>query len=83
MPDTKLMPVRHAPANPFTVTVYGSHPTYHVTVDDRIAAVRRFDRAQCQAALALPGLQKTVARAVHTRLRQIEREATAQQAGQA
>lgn len=83
MPDTKLMPVRHAPANPFTATVYGSHQTYYMTADDRIAAVRRFDRAQCQAALALPGLQKTVARAVHTRLRQIEREATAQQAGQA
>lgn len=67
-------------ANPFVATVYGSHQTYHVTVDDRIAAVRRFDRAQCQAALALPDLQKTVARAVHSRLRQIERDSGARSA---
>lgn len=58
-------------ANPFAATVYNGHQTYHMTVDDRIAAVRRFTREQCQAALALPGLQKTVARAVRSRLRQL------------
>ena len=68
-------------ANPFAATVYGSHQTYHVTVDDRIAAVRRFTtREQCQAALALPDLQKTVARAVHSRLRQLERDSGARSA---
>ncbi|MCD6663482.1 MAG: hypothetical protein LT082_08790 [Comamonas sp.] len=61
-------------ANPFAATVYNGHQTYHITVEDRIAAVRRFTSEQCQAALALPNLQKTVARAVHSRLRQLERD---------
>lgn len=62
-------------ANPFAAGVYGGHQTYHMGADDRIAAVRRFDRAQCQAALALPHLQKTVASAVQRRLRQLDVEA--------
>jgi len=41
----------------------------------RIEMVARFDAAQCQAALAVPGLQKTVERKIHTRLRQLERQA--------
>lgn len=79
MPDTDPMPVRQPAAHPFAASVYGSHQTYHLTVDDRIAAVRNFDRAQCQAALALPDLQKTVARAVHARLRRLDRDAATQQ----
>lgn len=68
-------------ANPFAATVYGSHQTYHVTADDRIAAVRHFTtREQCRAALVLPGLQKTVARAVRSRLRQLERDSGARSA---
>lgn len=43
---------------------------YHVTVDDRIAAVKRMtDRAQLEAALGVPGLQKTVERAIRARLK--------------
>lgn len=44
--------------------------TYHITVDDRIAAVKRMtDRATLEAALAVPNLQKTVERAIRARLK--------------
>lgn len=61
-------------SNPFAATRYGNLQTYHMTVDDRIRAVRDFNAAQCRAALRLNDLQKTVERAVKARLRQIERE---------
>lgn len=59
--------------NPFATGVYYGHQTYLVTVDDRCAAARRFDRAQCEAALRVPDLQKTVLNAVRARLRQLDR----------
>lgn len=61
-------------SNPFASVRYGDLQTYHVTVDDRIQAVRDFNAAQCRAALRLDDLQKTVERAVKARLRHIERE---------
>lgn len=44
------------------------------SVSDRLARVRTFDRAQCEAALALPELQKTVAAAVRRRLKFLAKE---------
>ncbi|MCY1215357.1 hypothetical protein D9M68_540850 [compost metagenome] len=58
--------------NPFKANCYNGHQTYHVTTEDRIRAVKGFSRAQCLAALEVPGLQKTVERAVQARLRQLE-----------
>ncbi|GKS85571.1 hypothetical protein AVMA1855_15485 [Acidovorax sp. SUPP1855] len=62
--------------NPFKAGVYGGVPTYHVTADDRLRLVSSFERAQCDAALLVPGLQKTVASAVHRRIRHLDRVAT-------
>ncbi len=57
--------------NPFKGPRYDDMQTYHVTADDRIRAVKAFSREQCLAALAVPGLQKTVERVVQARLRQL------------
>lgn len=46
---------------------------YYVTADDRIGAVARFDRAQCEAALLQKGLQKTVVSALNKRLRHLDK----------
>lgn len=59
--------------NPFFAYASYGHQFYDVGATDRIARVRHFDRKQCLAALALPDLQKTVARAIERRLRQIGR----------
>lgn len=58
-------------ANVFAAQHYGDLQTYHLTADDRIRAVAGFDRAQCLAALEVPGLQKTVEKAVRVRLRKL------------
>lgn len=59
--------------NPFLAATYEGREFYDIVAEDRIRRVKHFDRAQCLAALALPDLQKTVARAVERRLRQLER----------
>ena len=46
----------------------------HCTAEDRIRAVRRFNRDQCMQAMQIKGLQKTVIAAVARRLRQLEPE---------
>ena len=62
--------------NPFKAGVHGGVQTYHCVVEDRIRLVAWFDRAQCEAALQMPGLQKTVTTAVQRRLRYFDRVAT-------
>ncbi|HRL98088.1 MAG TPA: hypothetical protein PLE22_01440 [Acidovorax sp.] len=51
-------------ANPFKAALHAGVQTYYCTAEDRIRLVAWFDRAQCEAALKLPDLQKTVAAAV-------------------
>lgn len=46
-----------------------------VDAEARLDRVRDFDREQCARALRVPGLQKTVERAIHVRQRKLEREA--------
>ena len=55
--------------NPFKAMVYDGVQMYHQSADDRVRAVASFGRAECDAALQLPSLQKTVATAVQRRLR--------------
>ena len=59
--------------NPFMAGVHGGIQTYHCVAEDRIRAVARFDRAQCEAALKLTGLQKTVEAAVRRRMRHLDK----------
>lgn len=54
--------------NPFKGPCYNGQQLYHLVVDDRIRMVKDFDAEQCTAALQVPGLQKTVDRAIRTRL---------------
>ena len=62
------------PLWPFAGQVYdtrcGPLQTYQLSASDRIDAVKRMtDRAQLEAALAVPDLQKSVADAIRRRLR--------------
>lgn len=57
--------------NPFMhAQGYGS-----VSVEDRLRDVPTFDLEQCRAALAVPGLQKTVEQRLRARIRKLEKEA--------
>ena len=62
--------------NPFKAGEHDGVQVYYGTADDRIFAVGRFDRIQCEAALRLPDLQKTVAAAVQRRLHHLDKVAT-------
>lgn len=62
--------------NPFKAGVHNGVQTYHCVAEDRIRMVAWFDRAKCEAALQLPGLQKTVADAVRRRLRYFDQVVT-------
>ncbi|MDR1276406.1 MAG: hypothetical protein LBL72_08530 [Candidatus Accumulibacter sp.] len=49
-------------------------PLYKVTAYDRVDAVKKFDRAKCEAALKVDDLQKTVEHAICARIHKLERE---------
>lgn len=63
------------PSNPFQAGHEDGTPMYYASVDDRIHAVKSFTREQCEAALQVQYLQKTVEKAVRARMRKLEREA--------
>ena len=62
--------------NPFKAGVHNGVQTYHCVAEDRMRAATWFDRAQCEEALKLPGLQKTVAAFIQRRLRHFDRVVT-------
>lgn len=62
--------------NPFKAAIYNGQQLYHLSAEDRARAVTWFDRAQCDAALKLQGLQKSVEAAVKRRLRHFDKVAT-------
>lgn len=64
--------------DPFMTGEYNGHPVGAVSADDRLRMVRRFSLEQCQAALKLPDLQKTVEAAVHRRMRSLRAKEHAQ-----
>lgn len=55
--------------NPFQAGMHNGVQTYHCVAEDRIRSAALFDSAQCEAALKLPDLQKTVTAAVQRRQR--------------
>ncbi len=59
--------------NPFHSGNYGGVDTFAVDSTTRIERVKRFTKDECERALKLPGVQKTVLDAVHRRLRQLGR----------
>lgn len=59
--------------NPFLAGTFDGRSTYHTDAVSRIARVRDFSRAQCEAALKVPGLQKTVEAVVRTRMRALDK----------
>lgn len=62
-------------ANPFAVQIYNGHQCYAQDTTERISMAQSFTADQCHAALKLPGLQKTVERAIHVRLRKLDKAA--------
>lgn len=55
--------------NPFRYRLSDGTEVETMAADDRVRRVRSFTYDQCVAALAVPGLQKAVERAVHVRMR--------------
>lgn len=60
------------PLWPFEGPKYGTHQLYYLSADERLNAVRlRMDREALEAALLVPGLQKTVESAIRSRLKKM------------
>lgn len=59
------------PSNPFLNTNYNGRWMGPVTAEDRAAAAAQFTAEQCEAALLVPGLQKSVIAAIKRRQRQL------------
>lgn len=59
--------------NPFGAMVHEGQQLYHVSAEDRSRAAGRFSRDECNAALLMSGLQKTVIAAVQRRLRYLDK----------
>lgn len=59
------------PLWPFAGPRYGTHQLYYLSGDERLDAVTRMDREALEAALLVPGLQKTVENAIRARLRKM------------
>ncbi len=62
-----------AKVNPFFSGTYNGHVCFTQDAAERVQKVREFTAQQCQAALELPELQKSVTTAIHRRLAQLER----------
>lgn len=60
--------------HPFFARRYGGRVTYHVDAESRLDCVKTFTREQCDAALRLTALQKTVRDAIFRRLRKLAKE---------
>ena len=58
---------------PFYAGTYNGHDCFHQTVTDRLLVLKTLDAEQCQVALATPGLQTVVKRALEARLRKLEK----------
>lgn len=58
-------------ANPFRYRLSDGQEVETMSADDRVRKVKGFTLEQCNAALAVPNLQKVVERAVFARLRQL------------
>lgn len=62
--------------HPFYAATYNGRPTHHADAASRLLRVQRFTAEQCQAALELDDLQKSVRTAIERRIRKLQREAT-------
>lgn len=61
--------------NPFFSGYFDDQPTFDMDVNSRLDRVKTFDQAQCERALEMEHLQKTVRTAVERRLRRLQKEA--------
>lgn len=58
--------------NPFYAGQHFGRASYHQSAEDRIQQVRTFNLEQCEQALRVEGLQKSVIKAIDRRRRQLE-----------
>lgn len=63
--------------NPFFSGYVDGEPTFVMDVAGRQERVKEFDQEQCQRALEMKHLQKTIRTSVEKRLRRLQREAAA------
>lgn len=59
--------------DPFKAMVHEGRQLYHVSAEDRARAAASFSRDECNAALLVPNLQKTVVATVQRRLRHLDK----------
>ena len=60
-------------ANPFKAGIPGHPQAQTIDAESRVRLVRDFSLDQCNLALLIPGLQKTVLAAVQRRVRQLKK----------
>ena len=63
-----------SPENPFITGYHDGKPYQAIDVDTRLMMVKKFTLSQCEAALEMPSLQKTVQRAILSRIRKLKRK---------
>lgn len=65
-----------ASLNPFSTGSFDGVEYSYTCAEDRIRAAKRFDLTECEAALKMPNLQKTVIAALRRRLQHLRKVAT-------
>ncbi|MBL4797200.1 MAG: hypothetical protein JKY50_07290 [Oleispira sp.] len=58
--------------NPFEAGTFQGRQLYHTNGPDRVEQVRSFDLKECEAGLQVPGVQKTVQRALNSRIKKLK-----------
>jgi hypothetical protein len=58
--------------NPFKAGTFQGRQLYHTNGPDRVEQVRRFGLKECEAGLQIPGVQKTVEKALNSRIKKLK-----------
>jgi hypothetical protein len=59
-------------SNPFKAGIFQGRQLYHSNGPDRIDQARGFNLKECEAGLQVPGVQKTVTKALNSRINKIK-----------
>jgi hypothetical protein len=58
--------------NPFKAGTFQGRQLYHTNGPDRVEQARRFSLKECEAGLQVPGVQKTVEKALNSRVKKLK-----------
>lgn len=57
--------------NPFKAGIYNHRQTYHTSGAERLQQVKGFSLEQCKAGLLVQGIQKSVEKALNSRIKKL------------